>query len=110
MAPVVVAFFTTSVSGCSAYLKAWPSVGVNGAGAVIDTPDSASVTTLPAETSSLPASDAADAPAVDPALVADGFAGVLHATLAAMSTTVPMTMAICFMCSYRGKKLTNTGC
>ena len=99
----MVAFFTTSVSGCSAYLKAWPSVGVNGAGAVMDTPDSASVTTLPAESASLAACDAADAAAVDPALVADGFAGVLHATLAAMSTAVLMTMAICFMCSSAGK-------
>jgi hypothetical protein len=75
------------------------------------TPDSASVTTLPAASASLAACDAADAAAVDdPALAADGVAGELHATLAAMSTAVLMTMAICFMCSYRGKRFTNTGC
>ena len=108
MAPVVTAFFTTSVTGCSAYLKVWPSVGVDGAGAVSDTPDSASVTTLPAVASSLDGRcDAADAAADDdPVLAADGLAGVLHATLAAMSTAVLMTMAICFMCSYRRKRLT----
>jgi hypothetical protein len=94
--PVAAAFFTTSVSGCSAYLKAWPSFGEVGLGAVRDTPDSLSVTTLSASTSELavevPPPDVPDVPA-EP----DGLDGLLHATLAAMSTAVLTTMAVFFM-------------
>jgi len=67
-----------------------------GLGAVRDTPDSLSVTTLSASTSELavevPPPDVPDVPA-EP----DGLDGLLHATLAAMSTAVLTTMAVFFM-------------
>jgi hypothetical protein len=77
-----------------------------GVGVVSDTPVNASVTTLPVAATLDWEVDAAAEDAVAPA---EGVAGLwLHATVAAMSTSVLMTMAVFFFIGSYRKKMYET--